>query len=79
MHVLLTSSQFDGLVEYSRTYPSGVYAGKCWVLRVPYGDYLAWYSEHPDDADRIMVNTRRILIGYLKSRFTRARVRIGYD
>lgn len=33
-HVLLTQAQFDGLAEYSTTYPSGVYPGKCWKAQI---------------------------------------------
>jgi hypothetical protein len=32
-HVLLTQAQFDGLADYSRSQPSGVYPGKCWKIR----------------------------------------------
>lgn len=29
-HARLTKAQFDALPEYSTSYPSGVYPGKCW-------------------------------------------------
>lgn len=45
-HVLLTSHQVAGLLEYSRSYPSGTYDGKCW-LRDNGLRYLCWYQPHP--------------------------------
>lgn len=61
-HVLLTPDQFQGLHEYSSTYPSGVYEGKCWK-RMERGEWLlAWYDQHPSDADLCSIMFRSILI-----------------
>lgn len=35
--VELTQAQFDGLLEYSTSVPTGVYAGKCWKA-----EHLEW-------------------------------------
>lgn len=47
-HVLLTSAQVHGLPEYSNSYPSGTYDGKCWKRDC--GDHmrLCWYHPHTD-------------------------------
>lgn len=45
-HVLLTSRQVDGLLEYSRSYPSGTYDGKCWKREGEDCWYLCWYEPH---------------------------------
>jgi hypothetical protein len=33
-HVMLTKRQFDELADYSTTWPTGVYPGKCWKARM---------------------------------------------
>ncbi len=44
-HVLLTFRQMMGLHEYSSTFPSGVYPGKCWK-RLQKGTWLlVWYGD----------------------------------
>lgn len=44
--VLLTPAQFAALHEYSATFPTGVYPGKCWK-RIERGPrvLLVWYGE----------------------------------
>lgn len=51
-HVLLTPRQIADLLEYSRSYPSGTYDGKCWKREGEDEDgstfwYLCWYQPHP--------------------------------
>ena len=46
-HVLLTMRQIDGLLDYSRSYPSGTYDGKCWKREGEDCWYLCWYKPHP--------------------------------
>lgn len=46
LHVLLTAQQFNGLAEYSTSYPSGTYDGKCWKREGEDQWYLCWYHPH---------------------------------
>ena len=46
-HVLLTSRQIADLPEYSSSYPSGTYNGKCWKREGENFWYLCWYQPHP--------------------------------
>jgi len=46
-HVLLTRHQIDELPDYSRSYPSGTYNGKCWKREGEECWYLCWYQPHP--------------------------------
>lgn len=64
-HVLLYPSQFDGLVEYSTSIPSGVYPGKCWRTQLRDGSWIMrWYGEHPDPAqrDKLCTNNHRAIL-----------------
>lgn len=45
-HVLLTPRQLAGLLDYSRSYPSGTYDGKCWKREGEDCWYLCWYQPH---------------------------------
>lgn len=47
LHVLLTPTQIAGLPEYSSSYPSGTYDGKCWKREGEDFWYLCWYQPHP--------------------------------
>lgn len=44
-HVLLTPRHIRQLCEYSRTYPSGVYPGKCWRRVESDRHLLVWYGD----------------------------------
>lgn len=46
-HVLLTARQLDDLLDYSSSYPSGTYDGKCWKRQGEDCWYLCWYQPHP--------------------------------
>jgi hypothetical protein len=46
-HVLLTLRQVSDLLEYSSSYPSGTYDGKCWKREGEDCWYLCWYQPHP--------------------------------
>lgn len=66
-HVILTPKQMDQLSEYSSTYPTGVYDGKCW-LRVEMADritirhrYLCWYGPSTE-RDVCKIHAREILV-----------------
>jgi len=64
-HVLLTPYQVAGLSDYSRSYPSGTYDGKCWKREgednagAPFW-YLCWYQPHPQPG-KIGIGFRIIL------------------
>lgn len=61
-HVMMSQREFDQLAEYSTSYPSGVYPGKCWKARhwevvmshgLPYRKWLnswdlRWYGACED-------------------------------
>jgi hypothetical protein len=67
--VELTKREFDSLYEYSTSYPSGVYVGKCWKAEeledTPEGVvgsgiwYLVWYGPHADPK-KCSINRRLI-------------------
>jgi len=45
-HALLTPQQVDGLSDYSHSYPSGNYDGKCWKREGHECWYLCWHQPH---------------------------------
>ena len=45
-NVLLSSRQIAGLADYSSSYPSGTYDGKCWKREGEDCWYLCWYEPH---------------------------------
>lgn len=47
-HVLLSSAQVKQLAEYSTSYPTGTYDGKCWKAQKGKSWYLCWYGPHAD-------------------------------
>lgn len=47
-HVIMTQREFDQLAEYSTSYPSGVYHGKCWKSQ-------QWEEVKVSDHGRTMV------------------------
>jgi hypothetical protein len=60
-HVMLTRRQVDALPEYSRSYPSGTYNGKCWLRDGEDVQWLCWYKKHADPT-KIGIDYREILI-----------------
>lgn len=72
-HVIMSQREFDALSEYSTSYPSGVYPGKCWKTRIAEGGigagnwrwtdiwHLRWYGtcENPKLCS---INHREIII-----------------
>lgn len=46
--VLLDQRQVNQLSEYSTSYPSGVYPGKCWKRQEKEGFLLVWYGDEDD-------------------------------
>jgi len=59
-HVLLTPAQVNELMEYSSTYPSGTYDGKCWKAEQDNELYLCWYHPSPNPG-KIGIDYRLIL------------------
>ena len=48
-YVILRPDQIQRLPEYSRSFPSGVYPGKCWLRIDRHGRWLGWFGpETPD-------------------------------
>lgn len=60
-HVLLTRHQVDQLDEYSSSYPSGKYYGKCWKRTNSGTQWLCWYQPHAKPG-QIGIGSRTILI-----------------
>jgi hypothetical protein len=59
-HVLLSTEQVAQLMNYSSSYPSGTYDGKCWKRAQKDGWYLCWYQPHPEP-NKIGIGHRIIL------------------
>ena len=59
-HVLLTQQQVDGLSDYSYSYPSGTYDGKCWKREGEECRCLCWYQPHATPG-KIGIGSRVIL------------------
>jgi hypothetical protein len=71
-HARLTQAQFDSLSDYSTSYPSGVYHGKCWKAqgtetldggrwRWTGTWFLRWYDHH-EDPKKCSIKQREIII-----------------
>ncbi|MYM65465.1 hypothetical protein GTP45_01280 [Pseudoduganella sp. FT55W] len=58
--VRLTSRQVAGLLEYSSSYPSGTYDGKCWLRDGGAVQWLCWYGPH-DEPGKISIEYRAVL------------------
>jgi hypothetical protein len=59
-HAWLTQLEVDALPEYSTSYPSGVYDGKCWLRDEGVAKYLCWYGPHPEPK-KCSINFRSII------------------
>ena len=64
-HVLLTPQQVDGLLDYSHSYPSGTYDGKCWKRESDECWYLCWYEPHSQPG-KIGIGSRIIMEADIK-------------
>lgn len=56
-HALLSRVEFDGLPEYSSSYPTGVYPGKAWKCHWRGADrwFLRWFGIVPGN-DKVCSN-----------------------
>ena len=61
VYVQLTARQVDGLCEYSSSFPSGTYSGKCWLRKQGAARWLCWY-EPGDLPVEIGIGSREILV-----------------
>ena len=62
-HAVMTRHDFDGLHEYSRSIPSGVYPGKMWKAIMNDGTaLLRWFGFVEGRPDLCSNNEREILI-----------------
>lgn len=60
-HAVMRKSDFELLADYSRSIPSGVYAGKMWKsITLNSRKYLCWFSEVREG--QCVINCREILI-----------------
>lgn len=60
-YAAMFESDFNKLLEYSSSIPSGVYIGKMWKMKRGETWYLAWFSEC-EDPNYVNNNYREILI-----------------
>jgi len=60
-YALMNKTDFNKLLEYSTSTPSGVYIGKMWKMERNKVWYLAWFSEC-EDPKFVNNNYREILI-----------------
>jgi len=61
-YVLMEKYIFNNLLEYSSSYPSGVYPGKMWKANIGGIWYLRCYGEVPGDDTICSNNQREILL-----------------
>lgn len=61
VYVQLTARQVAGLMEYSSSFPSGKYFGKCWLRENGATRWLCWY-EPCDVPGQIGIGSREILV-----------------
>lgn len=59
----MSQATFDKLADYSRSFPSGAYAGKMWRMTMKDGvrHFLRWFSE-TNDPDAFDVHAIEIVI-----------------
>jgi hypothetical protein len=59
---LMTQDTLGRLMEYSMSYPTGVYDGKMWKFRTFSGVwYLRWYGPS-DQPGKYSINSRKVLL-----------------
>ena len=60
-HAIMEEKDFNELMEYSSSFPSGVYPGKMWKCKRNDEWFLRWYGDHPDP-NMCSNHQRKILI-----------------
>lgn len=60
-HALMSENDFNDLLDYSHSQPSGVYVGKMWKSKVRDNWILCWFGPHTDP-NMCSGNNREILI-----------------
>jgi len=60
-HALMNHESFKKLKDYSRSQPTGAYAGKMWKCKHADKWVLRWFSICPDDPKFLINNFRYIL------------------
>jgi len=61
--IILTQKEFDDLLEYSCSFPTGTTVGKCWKSHLQNGQWVhRSYQEHPTDDTKVLIVTRDILV-----------------
>lgn len=59
-HALMSQADFEQLPEYSRSVPTGAYAGKMWRCHFREGWFLCWYAD--DVPGRVKTQWRPLLV-----------------
>jgi hypothetical protein len=61
--IKLTVDEFNELLEYSASYPTGTTIGKCWKAHLGTGEWVHQeYAEHPTDDSKVLIVAREIII-----------------
>lgn len=61
--IRLTEDEFNKLLEYSASYPTGTTVGKCWKAHLGTGEWVHLeYAGHPTDDSKVLIISRNIII-----------------
>ena len=61
--IKLTEEEFNNLLEYSASYPTGTTIGKCWKAHLLTGEWVhREYAEHSTDDSKVLIIERSIII-----------------
>lgn len=61
--IRLTEDEFDKLLNYSTSYPTGTTIGKCWKAHLGSGEWVhREYAAHPETDEKVLIITRDIII-----------------
>ena len=61
-HALMSMQTFNKLMEYSCSFPTGVYEGKMWKSKTIDGWILRWFAEDPRDNENYCSNNSRLIL-----------------
>lgn len=61
LHALMTEADFEQLLEYSTSIPTGSYVGKMWKREQDGEWWLGWMAPH-ETPGRLWIHWRRILL-----------------
>ena len=62
LYAIMSQRDFDMLLEYNTTTPSGVYVGKMWKKQIGDRYALKWYYKCDNDPDCCSIKSRVIVV-----------------